>query len=183
MSILSSQFDIVSVDNQMALAALAQVLAVDTSAQSGSTLYSTTGTPVTPSAIAFAPGTVVSMGTTGLAGAATATDLSAGSGYTNLPQMFFVTVDGNTDYSGRFVRKLTVLHGGFTMLTDQYSTVNGGSFTPGQPVTVISGLIVPRANGTADYSKFQIYGFVGPAGLDSVNGVLQVIVPQGVSTK
>ena len=167
----------------MALAALAQVLNVDTSTQTGSTLYSTNGTPVTPSAIALAPGTVVNMNTVGNAVASTATDLSLGSGYTNTPQMFFVTIDGNTDFSGRFVRKLTVLQGGFTMLTDQYSTANGGSFTPGQPVTVLSGLLVPRVNGTVDFSKFQIYGFVGPAGLDSVNGVLQVIVPQGVSTK
>lgn len=181
MSLLNSKFDIVSVDNQMALAALAQVLSVDTTGHDGSDLFTANGTPATPAGMAFPPGTVVSINpANGLAQLATAVDQSV---FANVPQLFFVTIDGNTDYSGAFSQKLTVLQGGFTMQTDQYSTANGGAFTPGAAVTVVGGKIVPRFAGTVDFSKLQIYGFVSPNGLDAVNGVLELIIPQGASAK
>lgn len=84
----------------------------------------------------------------------------------------FVTIDGNTDYSGSFVEKLTVLHGGFTMTTDQFS---GSVFPFGAPVTFSSGQVALMTNRATQ----QLFGFVGPAGYDAVNGTLQVIVPQG----
>jgi hypothetical protein len=157
---LSSKFDIVSVDNPVALAALAQVLTVP----GGMTLNSE-GTPV---AGVIPPGAIVSMNvTTGEAELATTGDVVANR---LNAKMAFVTIDGNKDFSGSFVQKLTVLHGGFTMLTDQYDT---GSYTPGKLVSFNAGKV--KLAGATD----QIIGVVGPAGLDSVNGVLQVIVPQG----
>jgi hypothetical protein len=88
-------------------------------------------------------------------------------------KMVFVTIDGNKDFSGSFVQKLTVLHGGFTMSTDQYDLASGALNVPGTLVTFKSGKV--HAAGATD----QFLGVVGPAGLDAVNGVLQVIVPQG----
>jgi hypothetical protein len=160
MSILNSKFDIVSVDNPVALAALAQVLVVP----GGMTLNSE-GTPV---AGTIPAGAVVTMDTTtGEALLATTGDVVA----SRLnAKMVFVTIDGNKDFSGSFVQKLTVLHGGFTMLTDQY---DAGAYTPGKLVSFNAGKI--KLAGATD----QIIGAVGPAGLDAVNGVLQVIVPQG----
>ena len=161
MSLLNSKFDIVSVDNPLALAALAQVLEVLNPPALG-----TNGTPVPGS---IPPGSIVMMdSSTGKAVLASTPDISQAVDRV-LP---FVTIDGNTDYSGSFVEKLTVLHGGFTMSTDQF-TVAG--FTPGAPVTFISGLVTLMS----DRTKQQLFGFVGPAGYDAVNGVLQVIVPQG----
>jgi hypothetical protein len=162
MSILNSKFDIVSVDNPVALAALAQVLTVP----GGMTLNSE-GTPV---AGVIPAGAIVRMDTTsGEAVLATTGDVT-----TRLnTQMVFITIDGNKDFSGSFVQKLTVLQGGFTMLTDQY---DAGAYTPGLLVSFNAGKI--KLAGATD----QFIGVVGPAGLDAVNGVLQVIVPQGLST-
>ena len=160
MSILNSKFDIVSVDNPVALAALAQVLTVP----GGMTLNSE-GTPI---AGTIAPGAIVRMdATTGEAVLATTADVVAAR---LNAVMVFVAIDGNKDFSGSFVQKLTVLHGGFTMLTDQY---DAGAYTPGKPVSFNAGKIKLAA------ATDQFIGVVGPAGLDAVNGVLQVIVPQG----
>lgn len=183
MSILSSQFDITSIDNPMAYAALAQVLKID---MTGATSVDAQGTPTYANLAAglqFPPGTIVMINTTAGSGLGTAIKGDAqvmydGTGLrtdANQPRMFFVTIDGNVDYSGSFVEKLSVLQGGFTMKTDQYVA---GTYTPGKPVTVVGGKIAPREGATNP--RYQIYGFVGPAGLDATAGVLEVIVPQGV---
>lgn len=158
MSYLSSKFDIVSVDNPLALASLAQVLPV-----AGGMTLDGNGTPV-PGTIA--PGAIVTMDGSGNAVLATTPDISAAQSL-----LVFVTVDGNVDFSGSYVQKLTVLHGGFTMMTDQYEA---GAYTPGKDLTFNAGKVKLRTAATQ-----QRFGFVGPAGLDSTNGVLQVIVPQG----
>jgi hypothetical protein len=162
MSILNSKFDIVSVDNPVALAALAQVLTVP----GGMTLNSE-GTPL---AGTIPAGAIVTQDTDGTAILATTGDVAAAR---LNAKMVFVAIDGNKDFSGSFVQKLTVLQGGFTMLTDQYAA---GAYGPGKPVSFAAGKITLA--GATD----QFIGVVGPAGLDSVNGVLQVIVPQGLST-
>lgn len=160
MSILNSKFDITSVDNPVALAALAQVLVVP----GGMTLNSE-GTPV---AGVIPAGAVVVMDIAdGTAILGTTADVVANR---LNAKMAFITIDGNKDFSGSFVQKLTVLHGGFTMKTDQYTA---GAFAPGKPVSFSAGKIIVA--GATD----QIIGVVGPAGLDAVNGVLEVIVPQG----
>lgn len=166
MSLLNSKFDIVSVDNPMALAAIAQVLAVDSPPALG-----INGTP-TPGTIP--PGAIIEMNSAGKAVLASAVDVVAAP---LTAKMAFVTLDGNKDLSGAFVQKLTVLAGGFTMLTDQYVA---GAFLPGLQVSYgttgggNAGKVILRTATTQ-----PLLGVVGPAGLDTVNGVLQVIVPQG----
>lgn len=182
MSLLNSKFDICSVENPLAVAALAQVLAVDYGAAAG--LYSTNGTPQTPASAALPPGTVVVMGADGKAVKGDAPVLfiegAAGNGKeldgTVDPVLPWVTIDGNTEYSGAFVRKVTVLQGGFTMLTDQFDAT-AGTFDIGKPVTFAGGKIVPRKGA---HALKQIYGFVGPDGHNTVTGVVQVVIPQGV---
>lgn len=159
MSLLNSKFDIVSVDNPLAVSALAQVLEVDNPPALGSN-----GTPQ-PGTIP--PGAIVKMNTSGKAVLATTPALGTPG---TMPVLPFVTIDGNMDFSGSFVQKLTVFAGGYTMNTDQYNVT---SYTPGAPVTFDTGKVRPAVAGD------QLFGFVGPAGLDSVEGVLQVIVPQG----
>jgi hypothetical protein len=159
MSLLNSKFDIVSVDNPLAVAALAQVLEVDSPPALGAN-----GTP-TPGTIP--PGAIVKMNSIGKAVLATTPALGT---MATMPVLAFVTIDGNVDYSGAFVQKLTVFAGGYTMNTDQYNVV---AYTPGGALTFDTGKVRPAVSGD------QLFGFVGPAGLDSVEGVLQVIVPQG----
>ena len=163
MSLLNSKFDIQSVDNPLAVAALAQVLEVLNPPALG-----TNGTPQ-PGTIP--PGAIVKMDTsTGKAVLASTPDISTSANVV-LP---FVTIDGNMDYSGSFVEKITVFAGGYTMVTDQYD-LNGGSFTLGAPVTFLNGKVIPMTNKVTQ----QLFGFVGPKGLDATAGTLQVIVPQG----
>ncbi len=164
MTMLNSQFDVCSVDNPMAMSALAQTLAVD----------SPPGLDAngTPQAGVIPAGTVVQMNSAGRAIPASTPDISAANRV--LP---FVTIDGNVDFDGRFVEVLTVLHGGFTMWTDQFVA---GAFTPGVPVTfgaTSAGMVELLTNRTTQ----QLLGFVGPAGLDTTTtpNRLQVIVPQG----
>ena len=160
MSLLNSKFDITSVDNPVALAALAQVLKVP-----GGMTLSSEGTPVAGTITA---GAIVRMdATTGEALLATTGNVVADRLNAVLT---FVVIDGNKDFSGSFVQKLTVLNGGFTMLTDQY---DAGAYTPGKLVSFNAGKI------KLAIGSDQIIGVVGPAGLDAVNGVLEVIVPQG----
>jgi len=165
MSILNSKFDITSVDNPVALAALAQVLRVP----GGMTLNSE-GTPV---AGTIPAGTILRMDVDGTAITATTADISTNVAVNAQNKvMTFITIDGNKDFTGSFVQKLTVLNGGFTMLTDQF---DAGAYTPGKLVSFNGGKIkLADADGSD-----QIIGVVGPAGLDAVNGVLEVIVPQG----
>jgi hypothetical protein len=171
MSILNSKFDIVSVDNPLAVAALAQVLEV---LPGTGALYSGTGfdggTPVNQADALIPPGAIVEIdGATGKAKLASSAEKTADA------KLLFVAIDGNTDYSGKFVRKVTVLHGGFTMLTDQ---VIGSAFTPGTPVYVSAGKVTAdKAEGSL--TDARPFGFVGPAGFNAAEGTLQVIVPQG----
>jgi hypothetical protein len=163
MSLLNSKFDITSIDNPLAVAALAQVLKVT----NGET-FSSQGTPV---AGVIPAGTIVTMDhTTGCAVVATTPNISSAD-----KELAFVVIDGNMDFSGSFVQKLTVLHGGFTMETDQYVA---GGYTPGLPVSFGVGGAGKISLLTAPTTE-QLFGYVGPAGLDSVNGILQVVVPQG----
>lgn len=165
MSLLNSKFDIVSVDNPQALAAIGQVLKVNNPPA--------LGLNGTPTAGVIPPGAIIEMNTSGLAVLADAVDVSAAP---LTAKMAFVTLDGNTDLSGAFVQKLTVLHGGFTMLTDQF--VAGPAFLPGSQVSYGAGVNAGKVIARTAVTQ-PLLGVVGPAGLDSVNGVLQVIVPQG----
>ena len=164
MTLLNSQFDICSIDNPQALAALAQSLPVD----------SPPGLDVngTPQAGTIPAGTVVMMNAAGNAVPAATPDISAANKV--LP---FVAIDGNQDFDGRFVEVLTVLHGGFTMWTDQFVA---GAYEPRLPVTF--GTTVPgKVELLTNRATQQLLGFVGPKGLDTTTtpNRLHVIVPQG----
>lgn len=161
MSLLNSKFDLVSVDNPVALAALAQVLSVSSPP---SPTLNANGTPV---AGTIFPGAVVKMDSSGKAVLATTPDLSAD------PKVLpFIAIDGNVDYSGAWTQRLTVLQGGFTMKTDQYDP--DPPYVAGDALTFSGGKLTKKVS--ADQ---QGYGWVGPEGEDTVNGVLHVIVPQG----
>jgi hypothetical protein len=161
MSLLNSKFDIVSVDNPLALAALAQVL----ESPAGMTL-GINGTPVAGTIPAGAIVTIDSNGKAALASTNVDARVIANR------QLVFVAIDGDQDYSGSFVKKLTDLHGGYTMETDQL-TPGLGRYAKGAPVTFSAGKVKPHE------ANEQIFGFVGPAGADSVKGIVQIIVPQG----
>jgi hypothetical protein len=93
--------------------------------------------------------------------------------------MYFVAVDGDQDFDGAFVHKVSCLQGGAEFLTDQF-TANPG-LVPGAPLR-------PGATSTGDVGKFhiaafatdQIYGYVGDEGYNASTGLLHVIIPQGV---
>jgi hypothetical protein len=95
---------------------------------------------------------------------------------TDAPSLLFVAFDGDVDNDGALVHKLTCCQGGCRLKDDQYVAAG---YTPGDVLT---------CGNAADEGKFraaaageQIYGVVGPDGLDSTNGVLDVIIPQGIA--
>jgi hypothetical protein len=168
MTILNSQFDVISHDpHKNALAGLMTVLAVKNAPGPYDSLPAS-GTPV-PGAIPS--GTIVVMDTDGKA-------IVADGAVVTAPAMLFITVDGDQDYDGAFVHKLTCIQGGgeFRLDTNNFVT---DTYTPGEFLTC--------ANGT-DAGKFrkavageQIYGMVNQDGQDTVNNTLDIIVPQGIS--
>ena len=159
---LNSKFDVQTIDSPIATAALELCLDV---ANPPSPSYNTNGTPV-PGTIF--PGMIVTQNTAGKIVLATAPDKASAE-----PILVFIAFDGNTDFGGALVQNVTCLQGGFTIVTDQY---NAGSFLPGQSLT-FSGGKFSAISGALD--THQRYGWVGPKGLDAVNGILHVILPQG----
>ena len=170
MTILNSQFDVISRDpHKNALAGLMVVLDVKNAPGPYDSLPAS-GTPV-PGDIPA--GTIVVMDTDGAA-------IVADGAVVTAPAMLFITVDGDQDYDGAFVHKLTCIQGGGEFKLDTNNFV-AGSYTPGNFLTCANG---------ADAGKFrvatineQIYGMVGPDGNDTVNNTLSIIIPQGISPK
>ncbi len=170
MTILNSQFDFASHDpHKGALAGLLTVLAV----KNAPNPYSSLPAGGTPVAGAIAAGSIVIMDTTGEAILA---DNAAA--ITNAPCMLFITVDGDQDYDGAFVHKITCIQGGGEFLLDTNNFV-AGVYTPGQMLTCASGADAGKFRAAA--SGEQIYGVVGAEGLDTVNGTLSIIIPQGIA--
>ncbi len=167
MSILTSGFDVITHDPpENAKAALALVLSVY-----NPPAVSSSGTPTARTNPA---GSIVVMNSTGYAIPA---DNDAAT--THAPALMFITIDGDMDYDGSFVHKLTCIQGGIEILTPQYVVT---SYTPGAMLTC------GQASGTACVGKFravgsgeQIYGVVGPRGVNATTGLLDVIIPQGIS--
>ena len=168
MTILNSQFDVISRDpHKNALAGLMVVLDVKNAPGPYDSLPAS-GTPV-PGDIPA--GTIVVMDTDGSA-------IVADGAVVTAPAMLFITVDGDQDYDGAFVHKLTCIQGGGEFKLDTNNFV-AGSYTPGNFLTCANG---------ADAGKFrvatsgeQIYGMVGSDGNDTVNNTLSIIIPQGIS--
>jgi hypothetical protein len=167
MSILTSNFDIITHDPpENAKAGLAMVLSVYGAPAPGA--------GGTPTAGSIPAGSIIVMNGSGLAILADNDDAT-----THAPKLFFVTIDGDQDYDGSFVHKITCVQGGIEILTPQYLTA---SYAPGAMLTC------GQASATACVGKFraattgeQIYGVVGPLGLNATKLVLDVIIPQGIS--
>lgn len=167
MSILTSNFDIITHDPpENAKAGLAMVLSVYGAPAPGA--------GGTPTAGSIPAGSIIVMNGNGLAILADNDDAT-----THAPKLFFVTIDGDQDYDGSFVHKITCVQGGIEILTPQYLTA---SYAPSAMLTC------GQASATACVGKFraattgeQIYGVVGPLGLNATKLVLDVIIPQGIS--
>jgi hypothetical protein len=172
MTLLNSQFDVISRDpHKNAQAGLMVVLAVEGAPSPYGSLPAS-GTPVAGNIPA---GAIVVMNANGKAVVADNDDAS-----TDAPQMLFITVDGNMDYDGAFVHKLTCIQGGGEFLLDTNNYV-AGAYAPGDKLTCGDA-------GTSSEGKFrkattgeQIYGMVGPDGQDTEKYTLAIIIPQGIS--
>jgi len=167
MSILTSNFDIITHDPpESAKAGLAMVLSVYGAPAPGA--------GGTPTAGSIPAGSIIVMNGSGLAILADNDDAT-----THAPKLMFVTIDGDQDYDGSFVHKITCVQGGIEILTPQYVSA---AYSPGAMLTCGQ-----ASGGTSTIGKFravaggeQIYGVVGPLGLNATTGVLDVIIPQGI---
>ena len=161
MSDLNSLFDIVTRDpHPNALASLMVILDV-----SGASGPGTGGTP-TPGTIG--PGTIIMMDSSGEAVVG-----DSASWATSTPIMYMVAVDGDMDYDGAFLHRITCLQGGLQMSTEEFVA---GTYTPGEPLTVGTTTEVGLLLGLTSAAE-PLLGFVGPNGVNA-NGTLDVIMPQ-----
>jgi hypothetical protein len=175
MTQLNSKFDIVSRDpHPNARAGLMVILDVAGAIGPYGVGAPYTGTPVPGNIYA---GMIVVMNTSGQAVIA---DNAAA--LTNAPQMFYVAIDGDRDFDGAFVHRITTIHGGMEIVTDLFVP---DTYLPGHMLTC--GEVV----GPNDYRGYfrkavgasgeQIYGMVGSDGYDSIENTLHIIIPQGIS--
>lgn len=165
---LNNEFDIIGHDpHRNAGAGLLTVLSVANAPNPYSALPAS-GTPVAGSIFR---GAIVVMNSNGEA------EL-ADSGSHSFPQMPFVTVDGDQDYDGAFVHKITCIQGGAEF---QLNTTNfeAGSYTIGTFLTWGTGATAGKF--IAAVATAQIYGMVGQIGYDANDDTLHVIIPQGIS--
>jgi hypothetical protein len=168
MTLLNSQFDVISHDpHPNAQAGLMVLLDV----QDPPGPYSSLPASGTPRPGTFFPGAIVAMNDQGNAVLADGAAVTA-------PAFLYITVDGNQDYDGAFVHKLTCIQGGGEFTLDVNNFV-ADSYAPGMMLTC--------ANGD-DAGKFRlavggepIYGIVGNRGADASKGTLHVLIPQGIS--
>jgi hypothetical protein len=171
MTILTSKFDVVSHDpHPNARAGLVIILDVE-GAPSPWTSTSSSGTPV-PGTIAA--GSIVVMNTNG--NAILADNVAA---LTNAPQMFYVTIDGDMDFDGAFMHRITCIQGGCEIVTDLFVA---DTYLPGDMLTC------GDSSGGTNYSGYfrkattgeQIYGMVGSDGYSTTDATLSIVIPQGI---
>lgn len=177
MTQLNSKFDVVSRDpHPNARAGLMVILDVEGAVGPYGPGAPGTGTPVPGN---IAAGMIVVMNANGRA--EIADNNPAPPGNVAAPEMLYVTVDGDRDFDGAFVHRLTTIHGGMEIVTELF--VPGLGYTPGTKLTC------GDSTGVVNYSGYfrpavageQIYGMVGSDGLDTVENTLHVIIPQGIS--
>jgi hypothetical protein len=98
------------------------------------------------------------------------------------PSVMFTAIDGDVDFDGALVHKITCIQGGCEFqlsIADNLAGATSAGMTPGVALGVGSA-------GTSGQWKVaaqgeQIVGFVGQDGADTVKGVVNVIVPQGIN--
>lgn len=180
MALLNSNFDVISRDPlKTALAGLVVVLDV----QGASSPYSTLPASGTPAAGLIAAGSIVVMNQGGKAVLADTANTTSNPtvGGTAAPCLMFITVDGDQDYDGSFVHKLTCIQGGGEFKLDTANFVTD-TYLPCDLLTC------GESGGPTDTSGMfriattdeQIYGIVGSDGYDAVNDTLSIIIPQGI---
>lgn len=169
MTLLNSKFDIVTNDpHPNARAGLMLVLDVAGAAGSPYGAGSVGGTPI-PGTIG--PGTIVVMDANG-----EAVPADNDNALTDAPSLLFIVVDGNIDYDGSFTNKLTCIHGGLEVVTEAFAA---DTYAPGDKLTCSNAGDAGKLRKAA--SGEQIYGIVGPAGLNTVDNTLNVFIPQGIA--
>ncbi len=176
MTILNSMFDIIGHDpHANARAGLLTILEVEGFAGP----YATLPASGTPQPGDIPAGSIVVMNANGNAIVA---DSAAAAGLGAAPSMLFVTIDGDQDYSGAFVGKLTCIQGGAEFQLDTENFV-GGAYAPGDWLTCSTGADVGRFTTVAAVptGAEQIYGMVGQLGYDAAEDTLHVIIPQGIA--
>lgn len=107
------------------------------------------------------PGQGVQMTSAAVWELGTSPDVSAA-----LPKALFFVHEGDKDFTGRYVGRLTALRG---LARFKTSAISGSSFSPGDALYMSSGNFVLKVNG----DHRQIVGWVGPDGLR--NGLLDVM--------
>lgn len=97
---------------------------------------------------------------------------------------YFVAVDGDQDFDGAFVHKVSCIQGGAEYLTDQFTPnvglVPGAPLRPGGTIAGDPGKFVLATPSIVPGADEQVYGYVGPEGYNLTTGLLHVIVPQGI---
>ena len=180
MTALESTFDIISHDpHPNARAGLMTVLDVEGAIGPYGAGAPYTGTPVPGS---IYPGMIVVMNNAG--NAEIANNNPAPPGNVAFPAMLFVAIDGDRDFDGAFVHRITCIQGGMEIVTDLY--VPNPALLPGVMLTCGDDVAAPP-----DYSGYfriavkgeQIYGMVGSDGIDATvtPSTLHIIIPQGIS--
>ena len=176
MSILNNNFDIIGHDpHANAGGSLTTVLEV----KDAPTPYDDIAASGTPKPGAIFVGALVVMGTDGKAVLADQDNKAGGDSSTAFPCMVFVTTDGDKDYDGAFVHKITCIQGGAEFQLDQ-ANFKSATYTPTQWLTF-------GAAGDSEAGMFrvaaageQLVGMVGQLGQDTTKATLHVIIPQGI---
>lgn len=172
MTILNSMFDIIGHDpHANARAGLLTILEVEGFAGP----YASLPASGTPQPGNIPAGSIVVMNANGNAILADNDDA-----LTNAPSMLFVTIDGDQDYSGAFVGKLTCIQGGaeFQLDTENF---RAAAYAPGDWLTCDDATAGVAGNFRAVAGGEQIYGMVGPLGYNATDDTLHVIIPQGIA--
>lgn len=169
MTLLNVAFDVVSHDpHANAKAALMVVFNVEGFAGP----YASLPASGTPQPGNIFPGAIVVMNANGNCLLADNADA-----LTDAPALLFTAVDGDQDFDGAFVGKVTCLQGGMELKLGTPNYVPG-AYTPGQKLTCDN--TTPGKFRVAVATE-QIYGIVGSRGLDAATSLLYVIVPAGIS--
>lgn len=170
MSNLDSLFNIIGHDpHPNARAGLMSVFDVDAAPSP----YDSLPAGGTPIAGPIFPGAIVVMKTNGKVILADNADA-----LTNAPSMLWVALDGDQDYDGAFVHRVTCVQGGAEYQLDSANFV-ADTYLPGQKLTCGSTTAAGKFRKAA--STEQIYGIVGQLGQDTIKNTLHVIIPQGIA--
>jgi hypothetical protein len=168
MTLLNSQFDVISHDpHPNARAGLLVVLPVKDAPSPYDSLPAS-GTPVAGD---IPPGMCIAMDSDGLAVPADQDNITP-------PAILFITVDGDQDYDGAYVHKITCIQGGgeFQLDTNNFKV---DTYSPGDVLTADDGGTGTAGRWRKAVAGEAMYAIVGPDGADTQKGTLRILIPQG----